>query len=416
MLFLKQIKESFVFAIESITSNRLRTLLSLLGITIGIFAIIAVFTILDSIENNIKKTISTLGDDVVYIQKWPWEFSEEYQWWKYLKRPVPKLEELNEIKRRSKLVEAGAYMISSSKTIQHEDITIEGATMIAASKDYDKIRNFELLHGRYISDFEAKSGKNIAVIGHDIADGFFGSVNPVGKEIKLMNRKVRIIGVFKKEGQDLIGGLSSDNVVLIPIQYAKKLMDIQDERNNPMIMLKAKKDISALELTDELHGIMRAIRRLKPKEDDDFALNRTSLLTQGFDQLFGMITIVSAIIGGFAILVGAFGIANIMFVSVKERTRQIGIQKALGAKNYFILFQFLYESVILSLIGGILGLLLIYLGTIVGSNMIDMELILSTKNIIIGLVISVAAGFIAGYIPASKASKLNPVAAMNSTF
>lgn len=413
---LKLIKESLLFALSSLVSNRLRTFLSLLGITIGIFAIISVFTILDSIERNIKDSIASLGDNVVYVQKWPWEFSGEYKWWKYLNRPLPKLDELKEISERTNSIEAGAFMISANKSVQVEENSMDGVILIAATHDYDKIRSFEIQKGRYFSYFESSSGKNIALIGNEIAENLFKGQNPVGKFFKLMGRKIRVVGVFEKEGQDLISNMSADNVVLVPVNFARKFIDIESEMNNPMIMLKSKEGVSALDLTEELEGIMRSIRRLKPKAEDNFALNRTSLLTQGFDSLFSMVTLVGIIIGGFSILVGAFGIANIMFVSVKERTRQIGIQKSLGAKNYFILLQFLYESVILCLIGGLVGLVLIYAGSVLGGRLIDMEFPLTVDNVILGLGISVFAGLISGIVPASMASRLNPVDAMNSVF
>ncbi len=416
VLLIKLIRESFLFAISSLVNNRLRTFLSLMGVTIGIFAIISVFTVLDSIERNIKDSIASLGDDVVYVQKWPWEFEGEYKWWKYLNRPLPKLKELEEIKRRAKGVEAGAFMVSTRKNISFEDKTMEGGIVIAASQSYDKIRSFELSKGRYFSPYESKSGRNNAIIGDDIVKNLFGSKEPIGKSIKISGRKVNVIGVFKREGQDLISNMSADNTILIPINFARSFIDIKSERNNPMIMLKAKEGITALDLTEEMAGIMRSIRRLKPMAEDDFALNRTSLLTKGFDSLFSTVKVVSGIIGGFAILVGAFGIANIMFVSVKERTRQIGIQKSLGAKNYFILLQFLYESVILCLIGGGLGLILIFVGAILASRLVEMELSLTMGNVITGIVISVVAGLISGSIPARMASKLNPVEAMNSVF
>ncbi|OFX19307.1 MAG: ABC transporter [Bacteroidetes bacterium GWA2_31_9] len=413
MIYLKLLKESLLFAINALVVNKLRTLLSLLGITIGIFAIISVFTVIDSMEKKIKDSIESLGDNVVYVQKWPWEFGDEYPWWKYMNRPLPTIKELDEINKRSEKAEASAFMISTSQTVQYKKYYAENVGIIAVSHDYDKVRSFELEKGRYFSFFESKSGRALAIIGSNIANTLFGGINPIGKDIKVAGYKLNVIGVFKKEGEDIFNN-SADNIVLAPINYVRKIVDIRNENMNPFIMIKAKEGIHNEELLEELKGIMRAIRRIKPIADDDFALNQTSMLTKGFNELFKIVDIAGLIIGGFSILVGGFGIANIMFVSVKERTHIIGIQKSLGAKNFFILLQFLYESVILCLIGGAIGLFLIYIGTLIVTYALDFNLGLSLWNIISGLLISAFIGLISGIAPALSAAKLNPVEAINS--
>ena len=414
MIFLHLLKESIFFAFNSLIINRLRTFLSLLGITIGIFAIISVFTVIDSLEVSIRNSIAKLGDNVVYVQKWPWAGGHNYPWWKYLNRPAPKLKEKNEIMRRSHLAQAATFMVSTRKTIQYNDNSADGVNILCATHDYEDIRSFEIAKGRYFSLFESNSGKNKAVIGAVIAQNLFQDENPIGKTIKILGNKVTVIGVFKKEGSDAFGQ-SSDEQVLLPINYAKSIFDIKSDRMNPMIMVKAQNGISSNELTDELKGIMRSIRRLKPAEEDDFALNQSSLVSNNFDSIFQVLDITGIIIGGFSILVGGFGIANIMFVSVKEQTKLIGIQKALGAKNYFVLLQFLNESVILTLLGGILGLIIIFIGTKIISTAFDMDFSLTAGNIITGVLISVTIGVISGIIPAYKAAKLNPVEAIAST-
>lgn len=413
MIILYILKESLIFAFNSLILNKLRTFLSLLGITIGIFTIISVFTVIDSLEKSIRNSIAKLGDNVVYVQKWPWAMGGDYPWWKYLNRPVPRISESKEIMDRSKLAKAATFMIFSRKTLQYNDRYINNVQIVAAEHSYENIRNFEIESGRYFSMFESSNGKNIAIIGSEVAKLLFKQTSPVGKTMKIQGKKVQVVGVFKKEGTDMFGG-NMDDQILIPINYAKTIVDIRNERLGPLVMVKAHEGITADELIDELTGIMRSIRRIKPRQDQNFALNQSSLISQGFDELFSIIDSVGWIIGSFSILVGGFGIANIMFVSVKEQTKLIGIQKALGAKNYFILLQFLYESIILALIGGILGLLLIYLLTYFISSE-EMEFSLDAGNIIVGLIISVSIGIIAGIIPAYKAAKLNPVVAIAST-
>ncbi|MFO7924475.1 MAG: ABC transporter permease [Bacteroidales bacterium] len=416
MILLKLLKESLIFAYSSVMVNKLRTLLSLLGITIGIFAIISVFTIVDSLERNIRDSISVLGDDVIYVQKWPWAFNEDYPWWVYMRRPVPDLRDYNEISRRSEFAGGVVFSVSTGSLVRYGSTYLENIGVWANTHEFQDIRYFEIENGRYFTPYESAAGRNLAVIGHEIAIELFDDENPVGKEIQVSGRRVTVIGVAQREGSNMLGGGSLDEMVLIPLNYARSIYNIRSDRLNPMIMVKARPDIPNQMLIDELRHILRSARRLKPSAEDNFALNQASAITQGLDQIFVMINLVGWIIGGFSILVGGFGIANIMFVSVKERTNQIGIQKSLGAKNYFILLQFLYESVLLAVTGGVLGLVLIFTGTLLVSNLSDFTITLTAGNIGLGLFVSAVIGVIAGYAPAYAASRLNPVEAINNTF
>lgn len=413
MLFLKLIKESLFFATGSLATNRVRSLLSLAGITIGIFAIISVLTVVDSLERKIRTSIESLGSNVIYIQKWPWEFGSDYPWWKYMQRPESSLPEYEEVKRRSESASAVAFFLSTNKPVQYESFSADNAGIVMASHEYEEIRSFEISRGRYFSPPESMNGSARAIIGCDIAKTLFGYKNPVGKIIKVGGYKLTVTGVFKKEGKDMFEN-STDNVVVIPVNFARNIIDIRNERLEPMIMVKARDGVNIDELTEELRVIMRSVRRLKPVEEDNFSLNRASLISKGFDEVFKVLNLAGFVIGGFSILVGGFGIANIMFVSVKERTRIIGIQKALGAKRYFILLQFLYESIILSLIGGIVGIALIYTGTLAVNYFMDFDISLSPGNVITGISISVIIGIFSGYAPAYAAAKLDPVKAISS--
>jgi putative ABC transport system permease protein len=418
MKVLKLILESLYFAINALAVNKIRTLLSLLGITIGIFSIIAVFTVFDSLQNEIKNKINSLGNNVLFIQKWPWMMGGgDYPWWKYYQRPEPKPEEMNELKKRSNTVDVAAFMFSVSRTVSNikkQNInTIDDVPVVAISYDYNKVMPFDLQDGRYFTLSEAHAGKNLAIIGADIAEQLFEGQDAVGKKIRLFGNKLEVIGVIKKEGEDVFGN-SNDNWILIPVNYARNVVDIKNI--NSTIIVKGKPDISNAQMKDELTAIMRSIRKLPPRADDDFAINETDIISKGFDELFAVVALVGWIIGGFALLVGGFGIANIMFVSVKERTTQIGIQKSLGAKNYFILLQFLFEAIFLSMMGGVIGLVIVYVLSFVGSSMLNFELILTVKNIMLGLFVSAIIGLISGFIPAWSASRLNPVDAIRSSF
>jgi len=413
MIIAKLIYESLIFAINALITNKVRTILSLLGITIGIFSIISVFTVFDSLEGAIKSEINSLGSNVLFIQKWPWVMSGDFPWWKYINRPEPKLNELSELQKRSNTVESSTYMFNVRRNVYYKNNSMEEIPIVAVSHHYPNVMTLDLQDGRYFTESESNGGRNIAIIGSDVAENLYQGANPIGKTIKIFGRKLNVIGIIKKEGESVFGD-SRDNYVLIPVKYASNVLDVHNIQST--IIVKAKPNISNQQMTDELTGIMRSIRKLPPRADDDFAINETDILTKGFDQLFGVIKMVGWIIGAFSLLVGGFGIANIMFVSVKERTAQIGIQKSLGAKRYFILVQFLFEAVFLSIIGGIVGLLLVYGLTFLADSLFSFKLILTLTNISIGIFVSAIIGLVSGFIPAFIASRLDPVEAMRSSF
>lgn len=413
MIVFKLFIESFLFAINALVVNKVRTMLSLLGITIGIFSIISVFTVFDSLENAIKSEINSLGSNVIFIQKWPWAMGGDYPWWKYYNRPEPKVSEMEELQKRSSTVDASAFMLSVSRNIYYKNNEMQNIPIWSISQDYNKIMPFDLEAGRYFTPVESHRGNNVAIIGTDIADQLFQGLDPIGKKIKIFGRKLDVIGVTKKEGESVFGD-SKDNNVFITINYGRSVIDVKKIGSTILVM--AKPGISNEQMIDELTGIMRSIRKLPPRADDSFAINETDIISKGFDSLFAVIAIVGWIIGGFSLLVGGFGIANIMFVSVKERTNQIGIQKSLGAKNYFILWQFLFEAIFLAIMGGIIGLLIVYILTLFSESILNFELTLTMGNILLGVIVSAIIGLVSGLIPSYSASRLDPVEAMRSNF
>lgn len=415
MLLLKLILESFRFAYNALIVNKLRTFLSLLGITIGIFCIISVFTVIDSLERAIRNSMESLGSNVIYIQKWPWappEGETEYPWWKYLNRPVPKLQEAEDILRRSQLTRDASFNVFYRRTVQVGKNKAENVEIIGTSPGLINIWSLDVARGRAFSEIEMNSARNLGMLGADVASQLFPNENPIGKTIKIQGYKIFIIGVFTKMGEDMFG-TSMDKRVLLPIKFAARMVDIHRDMGQSIIV-KGKEDVSAQRLRDDLEGVMRSIRRLKPSEENDFALNEVSLISGQLDNFFRVFNLAGWIIGGFAILVGGFGIANIMFVSVRERTKIIGIQKSLGAKNYFIMLEFLFESVVLSVMGGVIGLLIVYAGSVLVSQMSSFNLSLTLGNIFTGIFISATIGVVAGMLPARKASSLDPVEAINT--
>jgi putative ABC transport system permease protein len=406
--------ESFSFAWQALVTNKLRTMLSLLGVTIGIFSIIFVLSVVDSMEADMKSSFDMIGSDVLFIQKWPMgpeEGDDDYAWWKYMRRRPPRLRDMEALQSRLENAEAVSYSVSTMSTAEHGNNFLKTASVSGVTYEYRNTIAINLADGRYFTPVECETGKNYAIIGQVVKEQLFGDASPLGQEMTIGGLKVIIIGVFRKEGTSLFGD-GFDQLVMLPVEFATRI--IPPDSDDANITIKSKEGVSNREMRDEIVSVFREVRGIKPKLDNDFSVIEASMINEIVDSIIGVFNIVGVIIGIFAILVGAFSIANIMFVSVAERTNIIGIQKALGAKNYFILTQFLFESVALCLIGGAVGLLLVYLVVVVLRSVVDFEFILPLARIITGLSLSIVVGLIAGIIPAMKAAQLNPVDAMRS--
>lgn len=415
-MFLRLLRESFLFAVNSVIVNRLRTFLSLFGITIGIFSIISVFTVLDWMEKSIRDSISSLGDNVIYVHKFPWGFDPNMKWWDLIKRPSVSERDYEAVMRQSTKSSAVSLQVTQRVQIRYRNNVANEIPVAAVSSDFENIRSFEISNGRYFSPFEATSGKNVIVLGSVIAERLFDKENPIGKNITVAGFRTIVIGVLKKEGKGGISDNGFDEATIVPMNFGRTFINMRNKFIDMTLMIKAKPTAQVQELSDETKMILRSARRLRPDQDDDFSINRASLISQGFNSVFAGINIGGWVIGGFAILVGGFGIANIMFVSVRERTNIIGIQKALGAKRFFILSQFLIESVLLSITGGLIGLILILLGTIGINYFYELNMHLTAGNIILAIFISGVIGVVAGYAPANAAAKMDPVEAIGYSF
>lgn len=414
-MYLRLLRESFIFAIKSVIVNRLRTFLSLFGISIGIFSIISVFTALDWMEKSIRDSISSLGDNVIYVQKMPWSFDPNLAWWDIIRWPPPSEAEYEAVLRKSERSEAACLVVYQRTPMRYKSNSTN-ITTLAVTEDFEKVRSFEVEKGRYFSPFELSTAKNVVIIGAEIAERLFEDRNPVGMNITISGFRATVIGVLKKEGKGGISDSGMDEIAMIPFSYAKTFINVRNRFMESQLMISAKPGVSIQELTDETVLILRAARRLQPGEVNNFSVNRASLLSQGFDAVFAGINLGGWVIGGFAILVGGFGIANIMFVSVRERTNIIGIQKALGAKRSFILRQFLFESVLLSIAGGLIGVFLIFIGTLGVNYFYELNMHLTLGNFVLAMFISAVIGIVAGYAPAFAAAKMDPVEAIGYSF
>lgn len=417
MILFKLLIESFRQAFQALRSNKLRTILSLMGIMIGIYSIIIVKSAVDSFQDSILNGFSELGSDVVYLDKFPWD--EEHRggsWWKYAKRPDPSLDDYVAINRKAKLAEAASFTVfMGGKTIKYKSSSVENAFIMGVSAEYEQISSLQFEKGRYFSSLEDANGRDVVILGSSIAKVLFPKEESLGKQVKLMGKKYRIIGILKEEGESMFNMINFDEAIVLNLNNLRRLVPIENNKTiGRMLQIKAMPGQSLEEVKSEAAGIIRSVRKLRPREDDNFALNEISMLSRMLDNIFGVVNVAGYFIGFFALIVGMFSVANIMFVSVKERTSLIGVKKALGAKQYIILIEFLIEAIILCLIGGLIGIILVFITLKIISAVAPLTLFLSFTNLMIGLVSSIVVGLLAGIIPAIIASSLDPVVAIRS--
>ncbi|WP_396163401.1 ABC transporter permease [Flavobacterium sp.] len=413
LLYIRLLKESFSFALNALRNNKLRTLLSLLGVTIGIFSIIAVLAAVDSMDKKIKEDLSDMDMNTVYLMRFSFGPSEIPRW-KRDQFPDVTFEEFEHIKRNVNGVDKISFnLFTRNENIKYESKTVNSIRVKPSTEDFFDIEPLKIEQGRLFNAAESNSGSPVIVIGSEVATGLFENADPIGKKVRLYGQKFTVIGVLKKQGQNTFGD-SSDVAVFFPVNFLRRLYGDNNDMLTPAILIKPEKGIDIEEFKAELSQKLRVHRGVKTGEIDNFFMNVLSGFTDFIDNIVGQMNAIGWGISAFSLLVGGFGIANIMFVSVKERTNLIGIQKALGAKNKFILFQFLFEAIILSLIGGLIGMFLVWIIAIVLSNTLDFEFVLSASNMLLGSGLAAFIGLVAGIIPAISASKLDPVEAIRS--
>lgn len=413
-MFLRLLAEGIQQSLGQLFANKLRTFLSLLGITIGIFCIIAVLSAVDSLEDNIKGSFEKLGNDVLYVNKMPWNEDPDQNYFKYLRRPNATYDELEAVKAKVKNSSLAALQVFiGSGVLKYQNNSVERSFLVAVSYDYNEIYKIEYQAGRFFTPYEYENGEDKVVIGAEIANSLFNTLDPIGKSIKVKGKNYEVVGVVKKSGKNLINPANFDNAVLVGFKTGKKIVNLRNNRLwGTNLMVKAAPGADIEDLKSELTSVLKAERRQKPYEQPNFSINEMSILFTILDKFFGVLNLVGIFIGFFAILIGMFSVANIMFVSVKERTNIIGIKKALGARRYFILFEFLVEAIILCILGGLFGLALVWIILKVLSSVFGYTMFLSFKNISIGVSLSIVIGILAGLIPAMQASKLDPVEAI----
>ena len=406
------IRNSLKLTLQELKVNKLRTALSLTGVAFGIFCIISVLATVNSLERNIQNEVKSLGSNTIYIDKWDYSGGPDQPFWKFRARPIPKYEEAAMVRQRAVLLDDIAYLMQTGGSISHKDDLLQSVSVYGINEEQMIIQPLSFDQGRFFSASEFEAGSNVCLIGFSNAESLFGTTErALGKQIDVKGKKATIVGVIKKEGKNMIGW-DYDNCIMIPYKFCKQLFE--EENANPILIAKGKEGVTTAALMDELKGIMRQIRRLSPTQEDNFSLNSVEAFSKAITGFFSTVNVGGAIIGGIRLIVGLFGIANIMFVTVKERTSVIGLKKAIGAKKSSILFEFLMEATLLCIFGGIIGLFFVYIVTVISTKIFDFPIFISLPMLITALIICVVVGILSGIIPASQAAKMDPVKAIRS--
>ena len=408
---------SFKMSLQELNNNKLRSGLSLTGVAFGIFCIISVLALVNSLQYKIQNDINALGTNTIYIDKWEYGAQEDndYPWWKFVNRPQPKYEDVKYIKQRTSLAENVAYFAQRGTSLEYKNSELQNVGVYGLSDEYNQIQTVDIAAGRYFNESDFIRGMPVGVIGYENASQFFGSPEKaLGKSIMFDGHRATIIGVTAKQGQNFGPGFDYDHCLMLTYHYYAGIYNVHDENTDPFIMVKGKPNIPSGALVDELKGVMRQIRRLSPKQEDNFALNDVNFMTEAVSGFFGTVNIGGWAIAGLSLIVGAFGVANIMFVTVRERTSQIGLKKAIGAKSRTILLEFLLESAFLCIIGGCIGLLMVWGLAAILNAVLPFPIIISGTIILLAFSICVILGILSGIIPASIAARMNPVVAIRS--
>ncbi|MBA4168192.1 MAG: ABC transporter permease [Chitinophagaceae bacterium] len=401
-------------AVEEFRSNKLRTFLSLFGVTIGIFCIISVLSTVNSLEYAIQSDIKSLGSNTIYVDKWEYKGGDDYPWWKYVNRPDMKSTDVTTLQEKVPGAKNIAFEVEQNDKVEYENTLLNNVKYIGISDEFFNIQPVEVAGGRTLQARDHEQVSNSVLMGYTVAEELFGKAEKaIGKEIKLKNDKLAVVvGLIKKQGKSIMEMWDFDNSIILTNRMLTQMF-IEKEAQ-PKIIVQGRDNVSTEMLRDELTGAMRSLRKLKPAQEDNFSLNDIDSFSKMISELSGNVNIGGWAIAALSLVVGMFGVANIMFVTVRERTPQIGLKKALGAKRGTILTEFLLESAFLCILGGMIGLLLVFILTQIVSALLGFPLFISLNIMLLAIGICILVGVLAGIIPASIASKMDPVVAIRS--
>lgn len=403
---------SLRLTLQELKVNKTRTALSLTGVAFGIFCIIGVLATVNSLEQNIQNEVSSLGNNTIYIDKWDYSGGPDKPMWKLRARPSMKYEEAGMIRERSELTQDITFLMQAGGSISHGNDVLQNGAVYGITEAQIEIQPLTFESGRYFSASEFNNATNVGIIGFENAEALFGNAErALGKQVELKGKKITVVGVIKKEGKNFIGW-DYDNCIMLPYKFCRQIFD--EKNTNPILIAKGKKEVSTDALYQELRGIMRQVRRLSPRQEDNFSLNSVEAFSKAISGFFGILNVVGSFIGGISLIVGLFGIANIMFVTVKERTSIIGLKKAIGAKSSSILWEFLLEAAVLCIMGGAIGLFFVWILTLILSGPLEFPVFVSVPLMFATVIICIVVGILAGIIPARRAAKMDPVVAIRS--
>jgi len=401
--------ESFQIAFGAIRANKGRGALTALGIIIGIVAVILTMTAANGLQNRFRQSFSALGADVIYVSRMPWVVMNDF--FQYRNRPPLQVREADELVHRLRgraIVNPNTF---GQRDIKYRSETMEGVVVVGTTEKYIMVSDAQPESGRFLMPLDVDKNRYVCVIGTDVSDGLFGDANPINKRLKIGRSTFRVVGVMEKRGGGFLGGPNFDRRIFIPITAFIKAFGGSRGRQNVDVAVKAPSKEAMDDLEFEVIGEMRKIRKLRPTEDENFSINKLDTLMGAFNSVLGVILLVGLLVTSISLFVGGVGVMNIMFVSVTERTREIGIRKAIGAKRHSILLQFLFESCAICLLGGVIGILLASVLTAV-INATLMPANVSLPIVVIAVLVSVVVGVLSGLVPAYRAAKLNPIDAL----
>ena len=407
MKFLLEFKEGFLIAIRAIRSQKLRSLLTTLGIVIGILSVTAMATVVSGIEEGFEQDMASLGTDVLYVEKWPWGFATD--WWNYINRPNMTADLADFVESRSSYAEAATAVVGTSRSVDYKSNSLSGIQVRGLSSNYSRVHDVTIESGNFFSEIDDRSARDVVVLGAEVVENLFPSEQPLGKTVRIGGRRFDVVGVLEKEGSSSGGNAdSNDRSVQIPYSSFEKVYGTR--YRDVSVRVKIRDGVDVADAKDELTGILRIARGLDAKEEDNFEINEQETLRAQIEPIKTAIYSIGIGLTALSLLVGGIGVMNIMFVSVKERTREIGIRKAIGAKSSSILIQFLIEAVVVCTVGGIIGVILA-IPVVIGIGAI-LPASLNASVVGMAFLICVLIGTVFGLAPAWTAAKSEPIEAL----